>query len=155
TLAAATGNSVTVWSASQQSKIGTLTTPAPVNTVAYQTTTGPGGPSVIAAGSTDYNVYLWDWTASARQPDRTMISSRQFGPINAVALSPDGSLLAAASDDGTVLLARISIANNRVDATYLGQLSGHIGPVEALAFSPNGRTLASGGRDDGVLLWDV
>ncbi|MFI9275670.1 helix-turn-helix domain-containing protein [Kitasatospora sp. NPDC052896] len=71
------------------------------------------------------------------------------GPVNAVAFSPDGTLLATASSDGTLKL--WTVADRRLEAT----LTGHGGSVKAVAFSPDGRTVVSGSSDGTVRLWDV
>src|SRR4029077_5087877 len=69
--------------------------------------------------------------------------------LRAVGYSPDGRLLASASDDHTVRLW------NPSDGRALAQLQGHTGNVTALAFSPDGRTLASGALDGQILFWDL
>ena len=66
----------------------------------------------------------------------------------AVKFSPDGSLLASASDDGTVGLYDVASGQAR-------RLRGHTGDVFSVVFSPDGRILASGGADQTVRLWDV
>lgn len=70
--------------------------------------------------------------------------------INAVAWSPDGSLLATASDDGTV---RIWDAQEAADPVALTCRRGD--RVYAVAWSPDGKRLAGGSRDRTVTVWDA
>jgi WD40 repeat protein len=65
------------------------------------------------------------------------------------AFSPDGKLLAAASDLGNVMLSRAA-DGERVDV-----LAAASGSVRALAFSPNSRLLAIGNESGDVQIWDV
>lgn len=66
-----------------------------------------------------------------------------------IALSPDGSLVAVGSADGTVML-----WNTRdLTSTVLPRIQ--TGTVSALAFSPDGRQLATGSTDASIVLWDV
>jgi WD40 repeat protein len=75
------------------------------------------------------------------------------GPTSAVArvaFSPDSRMVAAASDDQTVV--RWEAATGR----QIGQpLRGHTDAVRAVAFSYDGRLLASGGADDTVIVWEA
>lgn len=64
--------------------------------------------------------------------------------VNAVAWSPDGALVASASNDATVKVWRTS------DQTLLTTLRAHQHVVTALAFSPNSRLLAAG-TDQGII----
>jgi WD40 repeat protein len=89
---------------------------------------------------------LWD-PASGRT--RTASHSGQRNSIHALALSPDGKILATASADGTIMLW------DRKSIECLFQLYGHTRDVATVAFSPDGRTLATGGFDRLVRLWDV
>jgi WD40 repeat protein/tRNA A-37 threonylcarbamoyl transferase component Bud32 len=70
-------------------------------------------------------------------------------PLNVLAVSPDGRVLASAGEDRVVKL--WDLATGRVRHT----LSGHADVVWGLAFSPDGSRLASGSRDATVILWDV
>lgn len=86
-----------------------------------------------------------DWAKSLQ------LKATLEGPaaITALAISPDGNLLAAGGDDGMI----------RLWDPQAGQLlqswAGHEGSVEALAISPDGTFLVSGGADKTVRVWDL
>lgn len=71
------------------------------------------------------------------------------GAVNAIALSPDSSLLATAGPGNHIVLW------NAQDGSKLATLAGHEDAPLAVAFSPNGQWLASCGKDKAVILWDV
>ena len=87
-------------------------------------------------------------TEQNKDPNLTRSLERLPGPVNALAYSPDGATLAAAST-GEV----------RLFATKDGHRTGTCpcpgGPVFAVAFSPDGKQLCTGGYDGQVRIFGV
>ncbi len=69
--------------------------------------------------------------------------------VSKVSFSPNGELLAAAVEDGTIKLWQVS------DGKLLQFLQGHQGKVMNVSFSPDGQLLASSGEDTTVKLWGI
>jgi WD40 repeat protein len=69
--------------------------------------------------------------------------------VSAVAISPDGALVASAGANQTIKLARLA------DGVTVRDLAGHTGGVESVAFSPDGSMLASTSDDRWLRIWDV
>jgi WD40 repeat protein/energy-coupling factor transporter ATP-binding protein EcfA2 len=66
--------------------------------------------------------------------------------VNSVSYSPNGQLLASASDDKTVVIWSR-------DGTLLHKLGGHKSQVRYITFSQNGQFLASASADQTIKLW--
>lgn len=71
------------------------------------------------------------------------------GMVTGCAFSPDGTLLATTSDDGTTRVWQLA------DGTERAVLTGHTGGVWGCAFSPDNRMLATVGNDRTARLWRV
>ena len=72
----------------------------------------------------------------------------RYRPV-ALAVSPDGKLLAAASNGTAIQL--WNLANDQ----SLGQLEGHADAVTSLKFDQEGKRLVSGSLDRSIRVWDV
>jgi WD40 repeat protein len=91
----------------------------------------------LVAQSTDVGVDLWD--AEAGRLVRRLTG--HVGAVNAVAFSPDGSMLASAGADGRVVVRSTADWSERL------RLAEHSGAVNDVAFSLDGRWLATAGFD--------
>ena len=68
------------------------------------------------------------------------------GYLNDVRFSPDGQIIASASDDGTLKLWD-------TNGMLLKTLEGHSRAVTSVAFSPDGQLIVSGSIDESMKLW--
>jgi serine/threonine protein kinase len=92
----------------------------------------------------------WEWHYQWSLCHREL---RRFGEwkagVQCVAVSPDGTLTAAASDDGLIQLFDTATGDRLV------RIMEHKGAVYALTFSPDGAILASGGVDRHIRVWRI
>ena len=99
----------------------------------------------LATGSVENQVRLW------HTAERRLVCSPAFPDwICALALSPDGSLCAAA-EGGRHVIHLFETTEGKTRAI----LSGHRGKVSQMAFSADGAWLASAAADQTVRLWPV
>ncbi len=105
----------------------------------------PDGHGIWSA-SADGSIALWDITSEGRIAREIMLD---LGSVQQIALSPDGTLLLAGTQDNQMVLIDTS------DGAIRHSFEGHNGSVNAVAFSPDGATALSGGEDGQVILWDI
>ena len=103
----------------------------------------PDGQSLAVAS--DIGVWLYD-VATLRE--RALFTGHR-GEVSSVSFSPDGTILASGSRDGTVKLWDVVAGEN---IATLGELWWR--PVQSISFSPDGAILAVGSYGV-VSLWDV
>ena len=99
---------------------------------------------VIATGSDDQSIKLWDAASGELQSQR-----RGPAAITALAFHHDGKQLAAGTWKGEFLVWRIGEAQRTVS------LAAHTENITALAFSPDGSKLVTGSGDDSAKIWEV
>ena len=90
-------------------------------------------------------------SADTLKPVRTLSGHR--GSVNAVAFSPDGTEVFAASGEN-VLFGEVK-QWNVADGKLIRTINGHSDILYSLAVSPDGKTLATGSYDQKIKLWDT
>ena len=104
----------------------------------------PNG-KVIASGSEDSNIILWD--VETGREVKTLIGHTHL--VNSLVYSIDGRTIISGSWDGTIKFW------DAKTGTELNTLMGHSSRVYCLAISPDGRTLASGSADSTIKIWNI
>jgi WD40 repeat protein len=103
-------------------------------------------------GEKDFRGFEWYYLRGLANRRYRMVA-QPGQPVYAVALSPDGRLLAIGGHDGLLELWDLAAGKKKAD------LPGHKLAVFAVAFSPDGKVLAAAGGSSGVpgelSLWDV
>ena len=115
-----------------------VTVPSPLNSVAV----APDGE--IVTGGADGKLYFLSAAGELRGD-----TAASETPIIAIALSPDGALIAAAGVRGSVAI--VERATRRVARSLVGPGL----PVWSAAFLPDNRTLITGGTDRMIRRWDA
>jgi cytochrome c len=98
----------------------------------------------FATGGEDGRIALW----RRGQSSPAGLIGGHAGPIAALAVSPDGRLLASASWDETVRVTDLADGRQR-------EFAGHQGNVNGVSFTPDGRSVVSAGYDATLRIWPL
>jgi len=116
--------------------------------------------TMLAAGSGDGKVRLWDLTKDTSEP--TVLPGWEDMRRSIVAFSFDGQWLASGSDNGIVKLWKLEkleklekITSNPLVIGQQKSLNAHYKGVSSVAFGQNGKWLGSGSWDWTARLWDL
>jgi len=104
--------------------------------------------ATLAAASNGVDGTVLRWRVGDRQPVGQPVKAGNL--IFSLALSPNGTTIAAGDSDNTVHL-----WDGAASAPPGPPLTGHSERVLSVAFSPDGQTLASAGGDRAIRLWSV
>jgi WD40 repeat protein/uncharacterized caspase-like protein len=122
--------------------------PSGIYAVAAQPAQGGRGriSARFAAAGWDGTVTLWQTGTPATT---IAVFTGPQTPIEALAFSPDGAMLAAAGSDPEIWLWRVA------DGAMLAKLEHESERITALAFHPDGGLLAAAGNDPRLQLWSL
>ena len=136
------------WNASTGAQLSTFTLSGHVGW-GFALGFATGGTTLASVGwaPQDNTVQFWD---ISRGKELTSVMLPQSSVANAHAFSPDGEILASATDNMNII-ELWDLHTSSLQAT----LRGHTWFVETLVFSPDSKLLASGGREGVIYVWDT
>jgi WD40 repeat protein len=104
--------------------------------------------SVLATGSWDETIRLWD---TSLEKEAIVLNGRRAGPVNSLAFSPDGRLLAA-SEWGRSRCVRLWDTKTNKE---IGLIRGIGDDFRVVLFTPDGKRLIGCVWDGNVRVWQV
>ncbi len=130
--------SVHLWDATSGRSLAFYSNPAPLASVAFVC---DNKQFAVATGA---SAEIWQTAC----PPELRTVALATGPLQAVALAPDGETLAGGQDSLIKLI-------DPSTGSFRESLKGHTGAVTALAYRGDGKLLASGSADGSLRLWDA
>lgn len=109
----------------------------------------PNGKELISAGR-DRTIRLWN-VQTGQERAQFPLDPDHPPEITALALAPDGRVLASAEEGFDGIIVRVWEVASRREICHF---HGHTDEITTLSFSPDGRYVASGSRDCTILIWD-
>jgi WD40 repeat protein/energy-coupling factor transporter ATP-binding protein EcfA2 len=120
-------------------------------------TFSPDG-KILASGSWDNIIKLWDKDgkllksfqhSSPKNKTESYANSDEVPVLRGVldiTFSPDGKMLASASEDGTIKIWQL-------DGKLVSTISGHNNKIRSISFSPDSQMIASASSDNTIKVW--
>jgi WD40 repeat protein len=130
-----------------------------INEMAFSPNPGSPDAMIVAIGREDGSIAVSvreDPSQTTWSPPQILPGDPGF-PVEAVAFSPDGAMLAGGSDHGSVKLWNLKSKPVQLQTSpvQLQTSSDPAPPILSIAFSPAGKTLAAASRDGTIKLWEV
>jgi WD40 repeat protein/serine/threonine protein kinase len=101
---------------------------------------------VTGTGAGDFNTdTLIFWNLASAEPSFIL----NPGAVNAVAINPDGTNVASALNNGTVILW------DSTTGKQIRTLNGHSAVINSVRFSSDGSRLVTGANDNTMIVWDT
>jgi len=101
--------------------------------------------STLISGSNDYSIRTWNTTTW----QQIHVLTGHTGAVHAIAISPNGPILASTSWDNTARLWNLE------SGLPIGSPLQHPYNVQCVSFSTDGKLLATGSWDTNAYSWDI
>ncbi|MGD1700601.1 WD40 repeat domain-containing protein [Dapis sp. BLCC M229] len=140
--------SIKVWDASGAGEIKTTSIPKHDTQIRCMAVDNKN--NILASGDQKGNIKIWELGLGVPSLTEKMTISAAPLPINSLAFSPDGKILASGGDDYT-----IKLWDTKTGEGYDRHERKHSNIVNSLAFSSDGKLIASGDDDGRIKIWSL